>query len=753
LCPSGRGARCQCVPNCAGKNCGDDGCGGFCGDCFLPGVCDASGTCICTPNCGNHTSGPDGCGGTCATQCTSGAVVCAGTFPYLCPTTGPSFNAATGNCDCPTCSSCDLTADCIAADPYLANCTACIDVNGNGVCDSSEPNGVTEPDGTFFFITDQVTPGSLIVEAGAGCIDTGTGLPQANKLVAPVGSNALTPLTAALAIFPSTISRAEQISVLQLLFGLPVGYDLDTYDPVRAVLTNQPGSVEALLGILRLTSFWDSIYGIALVNGATPAQADAACAAGSGVLVASVNLDLSDPTILASVLQSIGNQVGWTLTPDQILVSAQLLTRVWGLEANSLTTAVDNNAALGEFVRWRTLAQTYLRTQSTDFLQGRLSAADYNAATTPSSMVSELAKIPVPVFGCIDQSANNYNPAATASDGSCTFDPLKCERLNCTECSRTTGCFFCASPAGVCMPEGFLPQGVSGLDFCRLFMTGTPSYTCGTPSVCQARAPNTGDACSTCITGTPNTCGRCELASGENFCLGDIPDITYGSGSFTRTICSNIAATYNTTAVYRTPTYQCPSTASTVVPTVATQTASPSATGTNDDNDSSSDEGGLSGGAIAGIVIAVLVVVAILVLLLIFWWFELLCFRRGLSSKESANLDMIFVDQTKDESDEDKYSSDSGFSHTPTDSGASGSGSYSGSGSGSLSPTQTGSGSPSGSGSRSAGSGSGSGSGSASPSPSVTPSSNSNSASPSASMSNSASASGSGSFSHSASDS
>jgi hypothetical protein len=729
VCPTGRGARCQCVPDCAGKNCGSDGCGGTCGDCFLPGVC-TQGTCACTPNCGSRSSGPDGCGGTCATACISGLVPCSGAFPYLCPTSGPSFNGVTGNCDCPSCSSCDLTTTCVSVDPYLSNCSACIDVDGNGICDSTDPSTVTEPDGTFFFITDQVVSGSLVMETSPSCVDTGTGLPQANKLVAPAGSNALTPLTGALAIFPSTVSRAEQTSVLQLLFGLPVGYNLDTYDPVRALLTSQPGSVAALLGVLKLASAWDSIYGLALVDGQTAAQADQACSYASTALVASVNLDLSDPTILASLLQSVGTQAGWSLTSDQLLIGAQLLTKIWGLETIALNTAPNNTAVMDEFIRWRTLSQTYLRVTSSAYLNGSITAADYNAATTPSTLSSELAKVVVPIFGCIDASANNYNPAATTSDGSCTFDPLKCERLNCTQCAVTTGCFYCSGPVAVCMPEGFLPQGVSGIDYCRLFMQGTPSYTCtGATSVCQARAPNTGDSCSTCIT-SAGSCGRCELASGESFCLGDLPDTTYGTGSFTRTICSNIATTYNTTATWRDPSYVCPTTSAVIQPTVpSTSATSPTTTTTT------SSEDGLSGGAIAGIVIAVLAVAAALILLFIFWWFELCCFRRGLSSKESANLDMIFVDQTKES--EDKYTSDSGFSHTPTDSGRSGSGSYSGSGSGSLSTTQTGSASAS----RTP-----SGSGSGSPSPSVTPSSNS--ASPSASMS----ASGSNSFSQSGSD-
>jgi hypothetical protein len=62
-----------CTPNCTGKDCGDDGCGGSCGTCTSPAVCEASGTC-CTPNCGSNTCGPfDGCGGSCGT-CPAGEI-------------------------------------------------------------------------------------------------------------------------------------------------------------------------------------------------------------------------------------------------------------------------------------------------------------------------------------------------------------------------------------------------------------------------------------------------------------------------------------------------------------------------------------------------------------------------------------------------------------------------------------------------------------------------------------------------------
>lgn len=67
---------CGCTPSCYGKNCGPDGCGGFCGGlghaggCPDPFVCtddtapDGDGVC-CKADCNGRNCGGDGCGGFC----------------------------------------------------------------------------------------------------------------------------------------------------------------------------------------------------------------------------------------------------------------------------------------------------------------------------------------------------------------------------------------------------------------------------------------------------------------------------------------------------------------------------------------------------------------------------------------------------------------------------------------------------------------------------------------------------------------
>ncbi|MBM4370526.1 MAG: hypothetical protein FJ098_02680 [Deltaproteobacteria bacterium] len=85
-----------CTPDCAGKACGADGCGGTCGSCpggtpyCIGGTCKAA----CTPECTGKACGPDGCGGSCGT-CPDLEVLPWATMLQAC---GPD-----GQCHCARC--------------------------------------------------------------------------------------------------------------------------------------------------------------------------------------------------------------------------------------------------------------------------------------------------------------------------------------------------------------------------------------------------------------------------------------------------------------------------------------------------------------------------------------------------------------------------------------------------------------------------------------------------------------------------
>ena len=65
LCKEECGGCKKCVPDCKGKECGPDGCGGYCGYCEKGEKCE-NGKCEkCVPDCTGKECGDDGCGGSC----------------------------------------------------------------------------------------------------------------------------------------------------------------------------------------------------------------------------------------------------------------------------------------------------------------------------------------------------------------------------------------------------------------------------------------------------------------------------------------------------------------------------------------------------------------------------------------------------------------------------------------------------------------------------------------------------------------
>jgi hypothetical protein len=132
---SALGARDECQPNCAGMDCGDDGCGGSCGSCSWGQTCSWSGHCECTPNCGGSRCGDDGCGGSCGScgsheECQSGSCVCV----HSCSGIQCGDDGCGGWCgECPSGLDC-LFGSCVCT-PYCGD-ARCGDDGCGGSCGS-----------------------------------------------------------------------------------------------------------------------------------------------------------------------------------------------------------------------------------------------------------------------------------------------------------------------------------------------------------------------------------------------------------------------------------------------------------------------------------------------------------------------------------------------------------------------------------------------------------------------------------------
>lgn len=185
-----------CEPQCSGKVCGPDGCGGTCGTCEAGAPCVA-GQCegpICTPSCGE--CGPDGCGGSCGNcpggwNCVTGACV-----EQTCTPDCAGKNCGDDGCG-GVCGTCTSAQTCVAG-----TCTdpagACGGLTFEGCCTTAgvtqwcENDAVQQADcagsgavcawdaaGGYFNCLAQpaaTPPGATYLCGGETCTDSCTGL-------------------------------------------------------------------------------------------------------------------------------------------------------------------------------------------------------------------------------------------------------------------------------------------------------------------------------------------------------------------------------------------------------------------------------------------------------------------------------------------------------------------------------------------------------------------------------------------------
>lgn len=171
-----------CTPECAGKACGDDGCGGVCGDCpaafpfCLGGVCSN-----CEPQCEGVACGSNGCGGSCGScgageTCESGACVC----QPSCPEPACGEDDGCGGL-CPPCLQpdvADTTSDALASDVSGDGLGSDADGSpGPDAEDASSDTSVADADGSSEILNDGgTTPdGSGDIPSDGSSEDGGTG--------------------------------------------------------------------------------------------------------------------------------------------------------------------------------------------------------------------------------------------------------------------------------------------------------------------------------------------------------------------------------------------------------------------------------------------------------------------------------------------------------------------------------------------------------------------------------------------------
>ena len=138
-----------CIPDCSGKQCGDDGCGGSCGSCQSGEVCQGNQCQSCTPDCTGKVCGDDGCGGSCGScqsneTCSNNQCIPCDPMNFTQACTDQNFDCGTtsngcgGNIDCGTCALSNETCSnnlCVPIEcSNDVDCDPGYICNGNGVC-------------------------------------------------------------------------------------------------------------------------------------------------------------------------------------------------------------------------------------------------------------------------------------------------------------------------------------------------------------------------------------------------------------------------------------------------------------------------------------------------------------------------------------------------------------------------------------------------------------------------------------------
>ncbi len=133
-----------CTPNCAGLQCGPNGCGGECGSCGGEAKFCQGGQCVatCEPSCGGKLCGDDGCGGSCG-KCDGGACSKLGQCVPAGWTCDPVGYNGDGVCDC----NCGIVdPDCAVATLPVQGCKPGELCSDGKTCSKGAPSGwICEP--------------------------------------------------------------------------------------------------------------------------------------------------------------------------------------------------------------------------------------------------------------------------------------------------------------------------------------------------------------------------------------------------------------------------------------------------------------------------------------------------------------------------------------------------------------------------------------------------------------------------------
>jgi|GEM_PF-6873088 len=250
------------------------------------------------------------------------------------------------------------------ADGYYAGSTVTLDINDDGICESTEPTTTTDINGHYDFSNVSGASGSHMVCVTGG-VDQSTGQSLAGQLVAPQGGGVVTPLTTLVVAQAKATGQSTSAVASSLAQNLGLSsLNLLSADPVADASSN-PTLLQTTAAIQALIVQTTSILQ----------------AAGSGNGTASAN---TTSALFNSVAATVSAQIAALTTPlsPTTLGNATFITNL----VSAATSNAQSNPALASSLP----ALTSLSPASVAaFVQPSLSAVTNSVATaSPTNLLS-----------------------------------------------------------------------------------------------------------------------------------------------------------------------------------------------------------------------------------------------------------------------------------------------------------------------------------------------------------------------------
>lgn len=280
-----------------------------------------------------------------------------------------------------------------------------LDLNGDGVQDVDEPTEVSTLSGNDGFFALDVpldfdTSGDGVIDVSegqyvvVGGIDTSTMRVPVAPLVAPVGTYSITPLTTLVATLVNEQGFGVDAAYQRVLkaLGLP-DIDITQFDVPRDVAAGHPDVPALFAASTKLFNALSEVAGF--ISGAeTGPPADFLASAVMSNLAAKITepdsyLDLSNSTVVESVIQGVLNETGVVMTPEAVSGAAAVVAE--GNQQIDLVPISGDATFLGRIAQIQIVAEGTVTQQLHAVAAGTLTLDEFIQNNTGRALLDQIS--------------------------------------------------------------------------------------------------------------------------------------------------------------------------------------------------------------------------------------------------------------------------------------------------------------------------------------------------------------------------